>query len=254
MPDASLQNIFDSLSHLEHSQIFCGATNHTATCSDERIVIGSIHIPGAGILTRDPVATARLLKNIGITELTSHENCGAAAAAHTAITFELKTSPDLQPPAWFVASSSEETARQFVAKTVESLKTIGVPAVEHHLTFDNGGMVGDCTVHHATVIYYDIAGRGFNQYAAPGKLPLGFVITAIPNEETTNLGNIEAVVGIAFGKNGKPKFYQHTPLKIALLTTEQNTPDILPKINHALAAKFPKQIKQITVETVQIHF
>jgi len=131
---------------------------------------------------------AKLMIDLGITDITSHSGCGAAGLAYKRDFSDAKpTSQDI-----------ENYAIAWSQKLADKINELQYEAAHSHITIDE--MMRPAEFHNARVVYFDGAG-GFN----PDKeidLPMGFVIERkfVPADYAVE--ELKVAVSIAFGHHG----------------------------------------------------
>ena len=163
----SLKNISD----------FFTLQDHAIRCVDEGTP-GGLHSAGSGIL-RDKSEVVTAFKKAGVTEITSHDGCGAAKLYARANGLD--------------ESKSDEYGKKFAKEIAHEL---ALPY--HHITAEE--MARPKEFHIARVAYYDGTGT-FN--LGDGKtFPIGFVISRKIQSKQTSLAEAGIALDIAFGHHG----------------------------------------------------
>jgi hypothetical protein len=157
-------------------------SKRSLTCVDEGTV-GGIHLPGSGVLMQTE-ERREAVRNAGVEEFTTHDNCGAFAIA-----FPYDRNPNRACCEW----GQREAA-------LLELPFRHIPA---------SGMDRPAHLHTATVIYYDATGV-FNRI--PG-LPTGFVVSR--KHFNTAPKDLALCLDIAFGPHGfGDRFTPRYPLHV----------------------------------------
>ena len=157
---------------------------------------GKLSIAGGGILLPARSAderieiAARLFKEMGIKNVTSHEGCGAAKLAYG------RDNPDSNP----TKEQVNEYAKIWAEKVAQKM---GAGVMADHIPLAE--MERPAQFHNARVLYFDAVG-GFNPNKEKG-LPMGFVISRrhVPGDYA--LEELKVAVGIAFGGHGFGEFF-----------------------------------------------
>jgi len=147
-------------------------------CIDEGTP-GGVHLAGSGILLGVDKA-AEILKQAGVTEITSHDECGAAGI--------YARQNGLDP------SKSDEYGKEFARKLAE--KT-GLPYTKHIPIKE---MARPSGFHSARVAYYDGTGK-FDCSLVEG-LPGGFVVNRRYLDKSYALEEMKVCISIATGDHG----------------------------------------------------
>ena len=162
---------------LKNISEFFELDDHSIRCVDEGTP-GGLHSAGSGIL-RDKAEVITAFKKAGVTEVTSHDGCGAAklyARLHG-----------------LDESKGDECGKKF---SEEIAKDLAVPY--HHITAHE--MSRPKEFHIARVAYYD--GTGTFNFGDGKTFPPGFVISRKIQSEKDSLFEVTLGLNIAFGKNG----------------------------------------------------
>ncbi len=146
-------------------------------CIDERVA-GGIHIAGSGILLGKE-RISKIAREANVTEITSHEACGASQLAYDNLTPEEKA----------MYPNAGEYAK---AWTQERAQELGIGYT--HLDVTPQGF------HIARVVYYDASGT-FDP-SKISELPSGFIVSRkyISKEEAQK--DLDIAISIAFGAHG----------------------------------------------------
>lgn len=166
-------------------------TNNDVGCVDEGVE-KRLRIAGSGILF--PLkAAAALLQTLGAEQVTSHESCGAAAAAANAV--------GCDDPNQFAIEYAKQVA-----------ELAGIPYGGH---VPQDRMRRPRLFHDAPVAYIDTT-NSFNPLALPGLFPNGFVVSAGVNKAQQHLvdSQIEAIVGIALNHGIGSNRLSETPFRL----------------------------------------
>jgi len=147
-------------------------------CIDEGTPAG-MHLAGSGILLGVDKA-AEALKKAGVTEITSHDECGAAGIYARANGLDV--------------SKSDEYGKEFARKLAE--KT-GLPYKKH---IPIGEMARPSGFHIARVAYYDGTGKFACDWVED--LPGGFQVSRRFIDAAYALEEMKVCVGIATGDHG----------------------------------------------------
>ena len=161
-------------------------SNRCLVCGDEGIPFG-IHSPGSGVLMPADIRRQEI-RAAGITEFTTHDNCGAFRLAF----------PNIANHNLAVQTWGREQAQE-----------LGLPY--RHISASE--MSREPELHHATVIYYDGTGL-FNPIA---ELPVGFVISRKYFSDSSQM--LERYIGIAFKDGFGDLFTRSTPLGVVVIGT-----------------------------------
>ena len=146
-------------------------------CIDEGTP-GGMHSAGSGIL-RNQSEVVDAFKNAGVTEITSHDGCGAAKLYAKANGLD-ESMADEYGKKW-----SEEIANQ-----------LGVP----HQHISASEMKRPSEFHIARTVYYD--GTGKFDFGEGKELPPGFIISRKIQTKDDSLKETEVALSIAFGHHG----------------------------------------------------
>ncbi len=178
---ASLENLSDAF-RLEEKCLHC---------IDERTP-GGLHSAGSGIL-RPREDVVRSFRQTGVTEVTSHDGCGAA------VLYCRREGID--------ESLAPEEAKKWAKEIAEEL---GVPY--KHIGFEE--MSGPADFHFARTSYYDATAK-FN--VIPG-LPEGFVISRGIQKKEDSLAELGVSLNIAFNpRNFGDLFTEENPFVIVAI-------------------------------------
>lgn len=180
----------------------------TLCCIDGGIKEG-LHLAGSGVLM-DRQALQRLVEEMGVTEFTTHDNCGAYALAF----------PDDPKKNENVVFWGRDMAARF--------------GIEHrHIAADE--MDRPEHLHNETVVYYD-GSRMFNRIEG---MPVGFTVTRF--DRATAQAALKLSIQIAFGKSGfGGRFGFVTPLQIVAIAHPKD-PDASLKVLEAEIKEITKQ-------------
>ena len=163
--------------HLENLELAFSSKNHCVCCMDEGTP-GGFHSAGSGIL-REEEEVLSAFKNAGVTEITSHDGCGAAGLyvkAH-----------NLDP------LKADEYGKEWSKKIAAKL---GVP--HRHISFSEMNRPKD--FHISRVAYYD--GTGAFDYSKVKELPAGFIISRAIQTNGTSIAEASVAFNIATGDHG----------------------------------------------------
>jgi len=157
----------------------------SVTCVDEGITSG-LHLAGSGVLL-SPERRSAELAAAGVTELTTHDGCGA-----------------------FGIAFPNETDVNRACKRWGAVEARRLGLSHRHITAQE--MDRPARSHIATAIYYDATGT-FNRIAG---LPKGFVVSR--KSFSSGPGDLALCLKIAFGDLGFGKLFTNvSPLNIILL-------------------------------------
>jgi hypothetical protein len=177
------QEVFKSHPFIEQAFVL---RSRSLCCVDEGVAFG-IHLPGSGVL----IPFEQLQKEVvaaEITELTTHDNCGAYA-----LKFPNDRDANLGTFLWGQATA----------------KLLGLP--HRHIKAED--MVRLDCLHNAAVVYYDGTGS-FNCIAG---LPCGFVVSR--KYFSSAQEDLELCIKIAFGHHGcGDLFTPQRPLRVVVLS------------------------------------
>ena len=178
---------------------------------------------------------ARLFKELGVKNVTSHEGCGAAKLAYT------RDNPGSHPTPEQADKYAKQWAEKVADKMGESAAATDIPLAE---------MERPAEFHNARVLYFDAVG-GFNPNKEKG-LPMGFVISRrhVPGEYA--LEELKVAVDIAFSGHGfGTLFTPGNKFVIIPLAKDQNSlKEITEEIKNALAGN--KHLAKIKIDGVII--
>jgi hypothetical protein len=170
------------------------------TCIDEG-TDGDIRLAGSGILHPGGIdAVADILRRQGVTKVTAHEHCGAAAIAYR------RDHPNEH-------EIDNEKVDQYAADWARQLAD--------RLSVDyqyiaQGEMHRPIHLHDASAVYIDMVGHFQPQRIA--ELPKGFVISAKLEDTAAAMREIELAASIALGPAGfGDKFTPDSPLKLVVV-------------------------------------
>lgn len=153
--------------------------------------------------------TAKMFVDLGITEVTSHEGCGAAGLAYK------RDFPGTTP----TAEQIENYAKNWSKMVSEEMGRLGHVENYNHIPAEE--MERPAEFHVARVVYYDNIG-GFNPNKEIG-LPMGFVIERkyVPVEYAQE--ELKVAVDIAFGHHGfgAERFFKDLPFVIIPMSDSQ---------------------------------
>jgi hypothetical protein len=183
------QSYFDNLPEQE----FLAEENAELPCAciDERVGGHKLAIPGSGIM-ESPDDAYKLLKESGVSSMSSHQDCGAAKLA-----FDRLGDPEKE-----IYGSADAYAQSWAKNMADRL---GVPYIGHHSVKTPGR-------HVARTIYYDASGRFIAD--APG-VPKGFTISRKFESPEKAQANLNLAIKIATGDHGfKGKYSSENPLVI----------------------------------------
>ncbi len=155
---------------------------------------GKLCMAGSGILF--PAASeedrvkkvAELFLSIGVTDVTSHEGCGAAGLAYK------RDFPGTAP----TAEQIEAYAKDWARKVAEEIGRMGHQEKYDHIAAEE--MERPKGFHNARVVYYDAIG-GFNPNKEVG-LPMGFVISRKFVSSGYAQEELKVATSIAFSHHG----------------------------------------------------
>lgn len=164
----------DSLKNIDDFFIL---KDHAIRCIDEGTPEG-LHSAGSGILRHMPEVLDSF-RRVGITEVTSHDGCGAAKL------YARQNN--------LLEEKSDEYGKKWSADVA---KFLGVPY--RHIAFID--MKRPKEFHIARVAYYDGTGK-FN-YNDGGIFPPGFIISRKIQSEQDSLSEAGVSLDIAFGNHG----------------------------------------------------
>lgn len=159
---------------------------------------------------------AKMFIDLGISEVTSHEGCGAAGLAYK------RDFPDAKP----TPEQIEEYGKNWVRKVAEEMGRLGHEENFNHIPADE--MERPAEFHNARVVYYDSVG-GFNPNKEIG-LPMGFVIERqhVPAEYAQE--ELKVAANIAFGHHGFGNLFSpELPFVIIVLASNQQDLENLKK-------------------------
>lgn len=176
----------DNLTSLSPEQLRAAYEDEpgVCTCIDEG-TDGDIRLAGSGILHPGGIeAVAMILRQEGVTEVTAHEHCGAAALAYRKA-YPKHKAIDNRLVDIFAADWSRQLA-----------DALGVPY--RYITAPE--MTRPAEFHDASVVYLDMVGH-FQPRRVP-ELPTGFVISGQALSEEVTVAEVELAASIALGAAG----------------------------------------------------
>ncbi|MFA6324769.1 MAG: hypothetical protein WCX46_00895 [Candidatus Paceibacterota bacterium] len=177
--------------------------NHSMCCIDEGTPHG-IHSAGSGIL-RDKEEVLTSFRDAGVTEITSHDGCGAAGLYAKSKGLDL--------------SKSDEYAKEW---SKEIAKELGVP-YRHISSTEMSRPKG---LHVSRVAYYD--GTGKFDYSTTKELPAGFIISRAIQSIGTSISEATVSFNIATGDHGFGELInQKNPFMIVAIGKDQEHLDKL---------------------------
>lgn len=188
------------------------------TCIDEG-TDGDIRLAGSGILHPGGLeAVAMILRQEGVTEVTAHEHCGAAALAYRKAYPERKDL-DNSMVDLFAADWSRQLA-----------DTLGVPY--RYITAPE--MLRPVEFHDASVVYLDLVGH-FQPRRIP-ELPTGFVISGQALSEEVAITEVELAASIALSSAGYGSQFD-TDNPLTLVVVGECQPRLQHKLNELVDAR-----------------
>lgn len=188
----------------------------SCTCVDEGTG-GDIRLAGSGILHPGGIeAVARILRQAGTKEVTSHDGCGAAKEAYRRA-HGLPEGADI----------GGQAVNDF-AKNWSKALSVKAGASFRHITTEEMDRPADW--HDASSIYLDFTGR-FQPHRVPN-LPKGFVISGSLLRPDDLLSEIRLTAGIALGKKGYgDRFTAEQPLAVVIVgETDHSYEEAIQKI------------------------
>lgn len=152
---------------------------------------------------------AQLFVDLGISEVTSHDGCGAAGLAYK------RDFPGTNP----TAEQIENYAKNWSKMVSEEMGRLGHEENYSHILAEE--MERPAEFHVARVVYYDGIG-GFNPNKEIG-LPMGFVIERKYLSADYALEELKVAINIAFGHHGfgEARFSQALPFIIIPMSDSQ---------------------------------
>lgn len=223
LADKGAQNYFDNLPNQEH--LGEGSVELPCACIDERVGGHKLALPGSGIL-ESPDEAFRVLKEAGVSSMSSHEDCGAASLAFDRLGDEDRKkygSADAYAQAW--------------AK--DMAERLGVPYAGHHAVETPGR-------HVARAIYYDASGRFVAD--APG-VPKGFTISRKFESPDKAQASLDLAIKIATGQHAfKGKYSAENPLVIVPIGNDQNLDALREEISRVVK-KNPELVGVIKIDS-----
>ncbi|MFA5061554.1 MAG: hypothetical protein WC526_00140 [Patescibacteria group bacterium] len=153
--------------------------------------------------------TAKMFVDLGITEVTSHEGCGAAGLAYK------RDFPGTNP----TAEQIENYAKNWSKMVAEEMGRLGHEENYNHIPAEE--MERPAEFHVARVVYYDGIG-GFNPNREIG-LPMGFIIERKHLPADYTLEELKVAINIAFGHHGfgEERFSKDLPFVIIPMSDSQ---------------------------------
>lgn len=206
---------FPDLKHAFEKELYCVVCMDEGTAHKDYGGENKFCLAGSGILfpansEEDRIQkVAQMFVDLGITEVTSHEGCGAAGLAYK------RDFPGTHP----TSEQIENYAINWSKMVSEEMGRLGheeknshIPAVE---------MERPAEFHVARVVYYDGVG-GFNPNKEIG-LPMGFVIERKHLPADYSLEELQVAVNIAFGHHGfgEDRFSPDLPFIIIPMSDNQ---------------------------------
>lgn len=183
---------------------------------------------------------AELLASVGVTDVTSHEGCGAAGLAYK------MDFPSAHP----TPEQIEDYARDWARKVAEELGRMGHEESYNHILAEE--MERPAEFHNARVVYFDGVG-GFNPNKEVG-LPMGFVISRkfVPAEYAAE--ELKVAANIAFGNHGfGDLFSSDLPFTVIAMASSQEELELLKKeAESALNENKNYQDKKIKIDGIVV--
>lgn len=178
--------------------------DRVCSCVDEGAVDGGYRLAGAGILhPGGSEAVAKLLRAENVTEVSSHDNCGAAKEAYRrrhGLPADATISPE-DVNAFAQAWAEEVAAKAKIRASHQGVDDLHRPAERHE----------------AVVVYVDATGA-FRPTAAAEQLPAGFVVSANGLSADDVVGTVAFVDHIARSDHGYgDRFSADQPLRYVLV-------------------------------------
>jgi hypothetical protein len=208
--DKGAQEFFDSLADQEQ---LSDDPERPCACIDERVGGPKVAIPGSGILQSEDEAF-RLLKEAGVTSLSSHADCGAAVLAFN------KLSPEDQARYGSADGYAQEWAKAMAAR-------LGVPYAGH-AEVDSPGQ------HVARAVYYDASG---SFRADAPNIPRGFTVSRKYLSSEQARQDLLLAIRIATGDHGfAGKFNGDEPLLVVPISDGSDLAVLREEISEALEA------------------
>ena len=187
-------------------------------CIDEGTPEG-LHSAGSGIL-RDKAEVASAFKKAGVTEITSHDGCGAAKLYAKAKGLD--------------ESKADEYGKQW---SEEIAKELGIPY--RHIPAEE--MQRPKEFHIARVAYYD--GTGTFNFGDGKTFPPGFIISRKIQSEQDSLAEAGVTLDIAFGDHGFGSLITETdPFIFVVIGKDKEDMELIKKELRNLEHNYGKKV------------
>lgn len=211
----------DYVKDLENLELAFSSKDHCVCCIDEGTPNGPYHSAGSGILGKEEEVLEDF-KKAGVTEITSHDGCGAAGLYTKAHELDLAKADEY----------GKEWSKKIAAK-------LGVPY--RHIS--SGEMSRPKEFHIARVAYYD--GTGKFDYSKVKELPAGFIISRVIQTSGKSVSEATLAFNIAIGDHGMGQLInKENPFVIVAIG--KNTEDLLKLMNEL------EEVKRATHDQVKI--
>jgi hypothetical protein len=203
---------------LKNLSVFFLLKDCAIRCIDEGTP-GGLHSAGSGIL-RDKAEVLNAFKKAGVTEITSHDVCGAAKLYARAKGLD-ETKADEYGKRW-----SQEIAKE-----------LGVSY--HHIGFAEMQRPKD--FHIARIAYYD--GTGTFNFGDGKIFPPGFIISRKIQSEKDSLAEASVALNIAFGNHGFGALItENDPFILAAIGETEKETEQLKKELKTLSHNYGKKV------------
>ncbi len=168
------------------NSLFSDLDRVDCTCMDEGCSYGKVRIGGSGILHDKGLDyVAEKMLQAGVTEVTSHDWCGAAGIWTKLNNKELEKSDDY--------------GRDFALELVNKMKDLSGEDIKHR-HMDKAEMLRPKELHTARSVYYDGVG-GVNPISLTD-MPSGFVVSRWAFDIDHSVANVKIAIEIALGGHG----------------------------------------------------